>query len=922
MTEKSRTENSARNASIAMVSQIIAIIMGYVTRVVFTHTLSESYVGINGLFMDILNVLALSQLGVGAALTYALYKPIAEGNIEKQKSLMQLFKWMYRIMALLIAVAGLLVVPFLGRLVHDAYDVGNIVPIYLLYLLNTVVSYLIVYKKNLVDAHQLSYIGVLCQTIFLLIQYVGQIVILLYTHNFILFLLIYLLCTLGNNVSIAKKADSLYPYLRDKEVEPIPKAEKREIIKNIRAMLMHKIGTVVVNNTDNLLISAMVGIVSVGKYSNYYLIIGSIRQVLEQIFQGITASVGNFGVTENKERIKNIFEASFFIGQWICGFCAICLFQLLNGFVALSFGENYVFPLTLVFVLCLNFFITGMRQATLVFRDSMGLFWYDRYKSLVEAVINLVASILLTLRFGIIGVFLGTFISTMLTSFWIEPYVLYSKKLESPVAPYFLRYAVYTAVVGAAGILTHFACRQFDGAGIPALCIRLMLCVIIPNALFLLCYHRTKEFGFLWQKAIGLLKKKLCKESEANEEALEPMDEKLLEIVKVTMTGENSAQCWELSGDEWDEILEKADRHAVLSILYDTLTKQKLSPDRQERVARASRKYVVQNYRLLYSTHKTIEALKKNGIQSVVLKGVSIACCYPTPELRKSGDVDILLMHENQLIAAKDAMREIGFAEIDEQQALHHLAMVDEVGIETELHTMLAEPFDNSYINKYIADLLSRIPEHTEEREIMGYDFPVLSDGFQAYSLLLHMLQHFLRAGFGLKLLCDWVVFWQREVSEEEIRLYLSLAQESGLSGFSDMITSVCVIYLGLDKNCCLCRNMNGQLNEADALKFMKDFMEAEEFGRSSNDRMVALRGTSLFDLVREFHHMTCLNFPKMTKVFLLWPVLWMMTLLRFLRNNRKVRGVSTADILKKAKSRSTRIERLELFKTQADKRK
>ncbi|MCH5187049.1 MAG: nucleotidyltransferase family protein, partial [Oscillospiraceae bacterium] len=671
MTEKSRTEYSARNATIAMISQASAILMGYLTRIVFTHTLSESYVGINGLFMDILNVLALSQLGVGAALTYALYKPIAEGNIEKQKSLMQLFKWLYRIMALLIAVAGLLVVPFLGHLVRDANDVDHIIPIYLLYLLNTVVSYLIVYKKNLIDAHQLSYIGVLCQTIFLIIQYVGQIVILLYTHNFVLFLLIYLLCTLGNNLTIAKKADSMYPYLLDEDVEPLPKAEKRDIIKNIRAMLMHKVGNVVVNNTDNVLISAMVGVISVGKYSNYYLIIGSVRQVLEQIFLGITASVGNFGVTEDRKRVKNIFEVAFFIGQWLCGFAAIGLFQLLNSVVSFSFGEQYVFPTPLVFVLCLNFFVTGMRQATLVFRDSLGLFWYDRYKSLVEAAINLVVSILLTLRFGIIGVFLGTFISTMLTSFWIEPYVLYKKRLECSVAPYFVLYAKYTAGVVIAGILTNVICRNISGAGILAIIVRIMLCVIIPNVFFLLCYHRTKEFRFLFEKAVGLLKKKQLHEED--DKPLDPIDEELLSLTKSAMTGEKYAPCHDLSDSDWCKILNKADRHAIMPIIYDTLTGLKLTTQQQESVDKTSRKCVVQNYHLLYLTHKVIETLKEKGVSAIVLKGVSAACYYPTPELRKSGDVDILLLHEEQLDAARDTLLKIGFKVTEVQPSLHHL---------------------------------------------------------------------------------------------------------------------------------------------------------------------------------------------------------------------------------------------------------
>lgn len=914
MTEKSRTEYSARNTTIAMISRVIAILMGYVTRIVFTHTLSESYVGINGLFTDILNVLALSELGVGTALTYALYKPIAEHDVERQKSLMRLFKWMYRIVALLITAAGLLVIPFLGYLVQDAGDVTHIVPIYLLYLTNSAVSYLLIYKKTLVDAHQRSYIGVLYHTVFLLIQYVFQIVVLITTRNFILFLLIYLICTVGNNVCVARKADSLYPYLRDKEVKPISKEEKQGIVKNMRAMLMHKIGNVVVNNTDNLLISAMAGLVSVGKYSNYYLLIGSVRQVLDQAFQGITASVGNLGVTEDKSRVKTIFETSFFIGQWLYGFAGICLFQLLNHIVALSFGENYLFSGALVFVLCVNFFVTGMRQATLVFRDSLGLFWYDRYKSIAEAVINLGASIVLTLRFGIVGVFLGTFISTMLTSFWIEPYVLYRKKLESSVAPYFLRYALYTVVVLFAGTVTNYACSLAGGEGFTAFAADFLICVTVPNLLFLLVYHRTREFRFICRKIAELLHRKLRKASEEKAAELTPADEDLLSILKSALTAESPAPQWTFSESEWDTLLAKADRHAVLSILYDTLSEQALSPRQMDFVTKTARKYVLQNYRLSYFTHQVTEKLKEQGVTAVVLKGVSAAEHYPTPELRKSGDIDILLPFAEQLDKARDALLSFGFTVAEKQSSHHHLVMNHQSGIEAELHSMLAEPFDNSEINKYLSNCMLRIPNHIEQRNILGYDFPVLSDGYQAYELLLHMLQHFLRSGFGLKLLCDWVCFWNRPVEEKELRLYLKLVKESGLEGFSKMITSVCAIYLGLERQCELCGHI-GLMGEADAVGFMEDLLEAEEFGKSAKDRMVALRGTSLIDYIREFHHEMNLNFPKAGKVFLFWPVLWCITLFRFLVNNRRIRGVTAAEILKKAGKRSKRMKQLELFK-------
>lgn len=505
MTGTSRTVYSARNTTVAMLSRILAIVMGYLTRVVFTHVLSSSYVGVSGLFTEILNVLALSELGIGTAITYALYRPIAEGDIEKQKSLMRLFQNLYRVVAVMIAAAGLLLVPFLGYIVKDAGDVQHLILIYLLFLLNSVVSYLFVYKRTLMDACQLSYIGVLYQMLFLMLQYVLQIVILLTTGNFILYLLIMLFSTIATNLVTAGAADRRYPFLREKDAKHLPKEERRTILRNIWAMLMHKIGNVIVNNTDNILISAMVGIHSAGQYSNNYLIIGSVRQVINQTFQGITASVGNLGVTEKGERVKKIFETCFFIGQWMYGFAAICLFELLGPFVRISFGRTYELGHALVFVLALNFYVTGMRQAALIFRDSMGLFWYDRYKAPVEAVINLIVSVVLTLRFGMVGVFLGTFASTMLTSFWVEPYVLYKKKLQEPLAPYFFRYACYTAVVGAAWLLTDSVCRQFSGDAWLAFLLRIPVCVVLPNLLMLICYWRLEEFRFLRGKLAGLL---------------------------------------------------------------------------------------------------------------------------------------------------------------------------------------------------------------------------------------------------------------------------------------------------------------------------------------------------------------------------------------------------------------------------------
>lgn len=512
METKTRTEYSARNTTVALLSRMTAILMGYILRVVFTHTLSESYVGVNGLFTDIIQVLSLSEMGVGTAITFALYRPIAEGDVEKQKSLMLLFRNFYRGVAAVVAVGGCLLIPFMGVIIKDYGNVEHLTFIYILYLINTVCSYLLIYKKTLMDAHQLLYIGTFYQTMSWVLKDVLQMIVLIVWHNFILFLLINIATTVLGNVCISVRAERLYPYLKEKDAAPLSDKEKKGIFSNIRAMLMHKVGTVIVNNTDNLILSAFVGLASVGGYSNYYLLLGSVRQMLNQVYQGITASVGNLGVTEDEGHISQVFDAVFFIGQWMYGFAFICLYELLNPFIEISFGKQYVFSEVTVFVLCLNFFINGMRNATLTFRDSMGLFWYDRYKAIAEAVLNLVLSVLLVSWMGMTGVFLGTLFSMILTSVWVEPYVLYKHGFHKSCVGYFLRYILYVFVIGIVWYVTDLLCRGLPAVGIcnplATFAGRLVLCVLVPNIWFLVVYGRTKEFRFLLIKMDSLREKR------------------------------------------------------------------------------------------------------------------------------------------------------------------------------------------------------------------------------------------------------------------------------------------------------------------------------------------------------------------------------------------------------------------------------
>ena len=499
MEKRSRTEYSAKNTTVAMISKMIVLIMAYLTRIVFIKTLNEDYVGVNGLFTNILNGFSASTFGLSTAIVYALYRPVAQGDQEKIKSLLQLYKRLYRVVSLIVTGLGVMIIPFFDVIMKNTPQVEHLVLVYLLYLSNSVVSFFMVYKWTLLDANQLSYIGTLYQAVFFVAQYVLQMLVLAMTHNIIFYLCIYIACTLLCNMCVSWRAGRIYPFIKERNVAPLPAEEKKDIWKNVRAMLMHKVGDVMVNNTDNLIISMFVGTMAVGRYSNYFLIIGSVRQVFDQAFRGITASVGNLNVLESKHRVQKIFESTCFVGQWFYGFAAVCLFEMLDPFVELSFGAKFVFTRDIVLILCINFFVRGMCMSTMVFRDSLGLFWADRYKSVAEALINVVASVFLVIHIGVPGVFIGTFISTILTTFWIEPWVLY-RYLGSSPAGYFGRFGIYSIYWCIIWIVTDWACAKVQGNLLQILFLRMCICLVVPNVMLWLRYHKTKEFQFLYQK--------------------------------------------------------------------------------------------------------------------------------------------------------------------------------------------------------------------------------------------------------------------------------------------------------------------------------------------------------------------------------------------------------------------------------------
>lgn len=367
---------------------------------------------------------------------------------------------------------------------------------------------------------------------------------------------------------------------------------------------------------------------------------------------------------------------------------------------------------------------------------------------------------------------------------------------------------------------------------------------------------------------------------------------------------------------DWNRLVRLAKSHAVLPLLYDVCAADKTMPkEERETLTRISQQTVRQSYHLLFLTRDILGLLFEHGIRAVPLKGAVTASFYPVPELRKSGDIDLLFETEESARMALKLLMEHGFSRKEVQTANHHLVCASPEGIEAELHVMLSEPFDHERINQYLRSILPGFFRHTAEKEVLGIPLPVLEAPYHAFYLLVHMLQHFLRAGFGLKLLCDWTVLLRSGMTAEEECHLKTLCGEAGMTGFAVIVTAVCVRSLGLPDTRAAFLLKGAEVQETMLEEFLAEVFEAEEFGRSSSDRMVVLRGTRLADYLREFHHQMALRYPEQAKHRALWPALWAFTLGGFLYRNRKVRRVSVAAVLRKAGKRSRMMAQIGLFK-------
>jgi O-antigen/teichoic acid export membrane protein len=508
----SRTSNSIRNSVIAMFSQLLSIILSFITRTIFIKTLGANYLGVNGLFTGILSMLTLAEMGFGTAIVYEMYKPLAKKDEKIVSALMNMYANVYQIIGVVIGLIGILIIPFLNYLIKGNPNIPHLEFIYLLFLLNSVVSYFFTYKRSIIIANQDGYIDNLNTITFLIIQNVFQMLILIFTKQYILYLLIQIISTLLSNIFITRKADKLFPYLKQYKNERVDKVTKHNITKNVIAMISSKLGSVVVSGTDNLLISSFIGIYSVGLYSNYVLIVNTVKGIIMQLLNAVTASVGNLTATEDEEKAYLIFERVYFINFSITYFCTILIFVLINPLINIWIGNHYLLDFRIVLIVVINFYVVQMRQPAIIFINTYGLFWMIKWKSIVEALINLVASLILLgpLKMGVLGVLLGTLISNICTNVWWEPYVTFKYGFKVNLRKYFIMYILDGLKCGLGLLIINYVFNNLSLTGWAELLTKAFISIGLAFLLFTVMNFKNKNFKYV----LNLINKMLFSKSK------------------------------------------------------------------------------------------------------------------------------------------------------------------------------------------------------------------------------------------------------------------------------------------------------------------------------------------------------------------------------------------------------------------------
>ena len=453
--KKSRTDYATLNTSIALAIQPFQALIGFVSRTIFLNILGVTYLGLNNYLSSLVSMLSLAELGIGGAMTYALYGPLAREEHAKINAFMILFKKLYRMIGIGIFIIGSILALFLPYIIKDYPINREVYIIYFLFVFNSSSSYFFSYKRTLLYVDQRNYVMTSIDFGLSVIRVVLQIGVLIYTKNFVVYLLVGIFMNIIGNFIMSSIVDRMYEYLFSEEITPINEEEKLKFVKNIKGNIVGSIGETIVFQTDSLLMGAYISLTAIGLYGNYTFVLGFLSLLVSTTINPVTASIGNLIHSEDTTLITKLdFIKKFqFIVFSMVYLLSMGFLIFINPFITIWLGKDFLFNIGVVVLIVVNFFLTNYRRPALILISVYGLSYEQNKKVLVEITLNIVLSLfyLIVLDLGVAGILLGTICSTMLTCIWYEPYSAFKYGIKSSAKDYFQtmvkHFSVFTITV-------------------------------------------------------------------------------------------------------------------------------------------------------------------------------------------------------------------------------------------------------------------------------------------------------------------------------------------------------------------------------------------------------------------------------------------------------------------------------------------
>ena len=488
-----RVNNALRNTKWGVFQKTTNLLFPFIVRSVLIHILGAEYSGLNGLFVSILSVLNLTELGFSNAIIFSMYKPAAEDNIEKMCALLNLYKRIYRIVGAIVTGFGLVVLPFVPDLITGEVPSDiNIYILFIAFLLDSVLDYFLFgYKTSLLSVYQKEYVISRNSLIYNITLYSAQILVVVLAKNYYLFVLLIPVCRVILNFMNSHNADRMFP-----EIVPkgrVSDSEIKELKKNVYGLAIWKIGGASRSSFDSIFISKFLGLVTIAIYSNYFCVINGVDTIISVICTSITAGVGNKIAMESRELNYEDFRKFQFLYMWIVGWCVVCIYCLIQPFMRLWMGDDYMFSNEIVILLCYYFFMLKKGDINSVYYHAAGLWWNGRYRSIVEAVLNLILNYFLGKYFGIIGIILATIISFSIVNLYGSYIVFRDYFKNKQYIVFCLENLCTLSVVCVSCMVTQWVIEWVAGifnvqGSVPYLAIGGLACIVIPNIIFALVY--------------------------------------------------------------------------------------------------------------------------------------------------------------------------------------------------------------------------------------------------------------------------------------------------------------------------------------------------------------------------------------------------------------------------------------------------